>query len=112
MTDMTEHSDQDAMNDNEFELDLESMANGGSALGRHEGRTIFVPYAIPGEKITARITQDNGRFAYAQGVTLLEGSPDRVAPRCAHYGPGRCGGCHWQHIDYAAQLSYKQQVVT
>ncbi len=112
---MTQQTDQQAKQPtnqaNEFELELTSMANGGSALGRHEGRTIFVPYAIPGEKITARITQDKGRFAYAEGVTLLEGSPDRVAPRCPHFGPGRCGGCHWQHIDYAAQLTYKQQVV-
>ncbi|HLY28289.1 MAG TPA: class I SAM-dependent RNA methyltransferase [Aggregatilineales bacterium] len=95
----------------EFELELTGMAYGGSAVGRHEGRAIFVPYAIPGERITARISQDKGRFAYAQGVTLLEGSEARVAPRCPHFGPGRCGGCHWQHIDYAAQLEFKQEVV-
>ncbi len=95
----------------EFELDLTAMAHGGSALGRHEGRTIFVPYALPGEHITARITQDKGRFAYAEGVTLYEASPDRVRPRCPHFGPGRCGGCHWQHIDYPAQLVFKEQIV-
>lgn len=87
------------------------MAHGGSALGRHNGRTIFVPYAIPGEKITARIVQDRGRFAYAEGVMLLEPSEHRTQPRCPHFGPGRCGGCHFQHIDYAAQLAFKQQVV-
>lgn len=94
-----------------FELELTGMAHGGSALGRHEGRTIFVPYAIPGERITARIVQDKGRFARAQGVTLLDPSEARVTPRCPHFGPGRCGGCQWQHIDYAAQLEFKQQVV-
>ncbi len=99
-------------NDNEgFELELTQMAHGGSALGRHDGRTIFVPYTIPGETITARITQDKGRFAYAEGVTLLQGSEARVAPRCPHFGPGRCGGCQWQHIDYPAQLEFKRQVV-
>lgn len=96
---------------NEFELTLTAMAHGGSALGRYEGRTIFVPYAIPGETITARIVQDKGRFAYAEGVTLLEGAESRVQPRCPHFGPGRCGGCHWQHIDYAAQLEFKREVV-
>jgi 23S rRNA (uracil1939-C5)-methyltransferase len=97
--------------DDLIELELTTMAHGGSAIGRHEGRAIFVPYAIPGERITARITQDKGRFAYAEGVTLLEGSEARVLPHCPHFGPKRCGGCHWQHIDYAAQLSFKQQIV-
>ncbi|MBO9309049.1 MAG: class I SAM-dependent RNA methyltransferase [Chloroflexi bacterium] len=94
-----------------IELELTTMAHGGSAIGRHEGRAIFVPYAIPGERITARITQDKGRFAYAEGVMLLESSEARVQPHCPHFGPKRCGGCHWQHIDYAAQLSFKQQIV-
>jgi 23S rRNA (uracil1939-C5)-methyltransferase len=97
--------------DDVFELELTQMAHGGSAIGRHEGRTIFVPYAIPGERITARIVQDKGRFARAQGLTLLEASDARVTPRCPHFGPGRCGGCHWQHIDYPAQLEFKRQVV-
>lgn len=87
------------------------MAHGGAAIGRHNGRTIFVPYAIPGEKITARIVQDRGRFAYAEGVTLLEPSPYRTTPRCPHFGPGRCGGCHFQHIEYTAQLALKQRIV-
>jgi 23S rRNA (uracil1939-C5)-methyltransferase len=107
MSQQPDHSDQHE----EFELELTAMAHGGSALGRHEGRTIFVPYAVPGERITARITQDKGRFAYAQGITLLEGSEARVRPRCPHFGPGRCGGCQWQHIDYPAQLEFKRQVV-
>ncbi len=103
----------DQANQNEpFELDLTRMAHGGSALGQHEGRTIFVPYTIPGERITARITQDKGRFAYAEGVTLLQPSEARVVPRCPHFGPGLCGGCQWQHIDYPAQLEFKRQVMT
>ncbi len=98
-------------NSPEFELKLTAMAHGGSALGRHNGQTIFVPYALPGENITARITQDKGRFAYAEGITLFDPSPDRTRPRCPHFGPGRCGGCHWQHIEYAAQLRFKEQIV-
>ncbi len=113
MSQPSAHDDQAAQAgpDQEFELELTTMAHGGSALGRHDGRTIFVPYAIPGERITARITQDKGRFAYAKGVTLLEASDARVEPRCPHFGPGRCGGCQWQHIDYPAQLEFKRQVV-
>src|SRR3982750_3976053 len=92
-------SQQPDRTDQPFEIELTAMAHGGSALGRHEGRTIFVPYGIPGETITARITQDKGRFAYAEGVTLLDGSESRVMPRCPHFGPGRCGGCQWQAMD-------------
>ena len=95
----------------EFELDLTAIAHGGSAIGRHKGKTVFVPYALPGEHITARVTQDKGRFAYAEGITLYEPSPDRVRPRCPHFGPGRCGGCHWQHVDYTAQLGFKEQIL-
>jgi 23S rRNA (uracil1939-C5)-methyltransferase len=99
------------MPDDTFELTLDEMAHGGSAIGRHAGRAIFVPYAIPGERIVARIIDDRTRYAFAEGVTLLEPSPHRVTPRCAHFGPGRCGGCHFQHIDYSAQLDYKRAVV-
>jgi 23S rRNA (uracil1939-C5)-methyltransferase len=100
------------MTDHEtFELELTAMAHGGSALGRHGGKTIFVPYTIPGERVTARITEERGRIAFAEGITLLEASADRVYPRCPHFGPGRCGRCHWQHIDYAAQTLIKQDVL-
>lgn len=94
-----------------FELELEAMANGGNAMGWHEGRAIFVPYTIPGEIIAARITDDRGRVAHAEGVTLLDASADRVYPRCPHFGPKRCGGCQWQHMTYDAQLLIKQDVV-
>jgi 23S rRNA (uracil1939-C5)-methyltransferase len=111
MTTPADRPDQNPTQPEIFELELTSMAHGGNAVGRHEGRAIFVPYAIPGEVITARITQAKERFAYAEGVTLLEGSEARVQPRCPHFGPGRCGGCHWQHIDYAAQVEFKRQIV-
>lgn len=87
------------------------MAHGGSALGRHDNRVVFVPYTIPGEVIEARITEERGRVLFAEGVRLLAPSGDRVFPRCPHFGPGRCGRCQWQHIDYPAQLLLKQDVL-
>lgn len=99
------------MSDDTFELTLQEMVHGGQALGRHEGRTIFVPYGIPGEFIRARITEDRGRYAFAEVAEVLQPSPYRVTPRCPHFGPGLCGGCHFQHIDYAAQPGYKRDVV-
>ncbi|MBZ0310529.1 MAG: TRAM domain-containing protein, partial [Anaerolineae bacterium] len=93
----------------DIELSLTGMAHGGSAVGRAEGKAVFVPYAITGEQIRARIVQDKGRFAEAELLEVLESSPHRVQPRCIHFGV--CGGCHWQHIDYAAQIEFKRQIV-
>lgn len=95
----------------EFTLTLTDMANGGNAIGKVGKKTIFVPYAIPGEEITARIVTDKGRFAFAEGVAIHDVSADRVLPRCPHFGASRCGGCTWQHIDYAAQLALKTDIV-
>lgn len=101
------------MSEDLIELKLDAMAHGGKALGRHNQRTIFVPFTIPGEKVQAHITEERGRVAFAEGVTLLEASADRVFPRCKHFGSsGRCGRCHWQHIGYEAQLLLKQDVLT
>lgn len=94
-----------------FELELETMAHGGSALGFHQGRPVFVPYTIPGERIMAQLVEREKRIDRAVGLTLLEASADRVFPRCKHFGPGKCGRCQWQHIDYAAQLLLKQDVL-
>jgi len=90
-------------------LDLVSMAHGGAALGKDKrGRTIFVPYGIPGEKVRVTITGDKKKYANAELVELLKASPDRVEPPCPHFGP--CGGCHFQHMRYEAQLKVKQNV--
>ncbi len=94
-----------------IELDLTDIAYGGAAIGRYEGRIVFVSYGIPGERVQARITEEKERFARAEVVKVLTASPHRVQPVCAHFGPGLCGGCHWQHITYEAQLAFKQEIV-
>ncbi len=92
-----------------IELILTGMAFGGDAIGRHEGQAIFVPFGIPGERVRVRITQNKGRFARAEIVDVLEPSPHRQLAPCPHYG--RCGGCHFQHIDIEKQSALKQQIV-
>ncbi|MFN2227133.1 MAG: class I SAM-dependent RNA methyltransferase, partial [Anaerolineae bacterium] len=94
-----------------IELALTAMAHGGSALGRHEGRVIFVPYAIPGELVRVRLTEEHTRWARAELVEVVRPSPHRVEPPCPYFGPDRCGGCQFQHIDYDAQVRFKQEVV-
>lgn len=93
------------------ELQMIDMAHGGSAIGRHEGKMVFVPYTIPGEEITAKITGDSGKVLFGQGEQLLAASADRVTPVCSHFGQGRCWSCHWQHIQYDTQLLLKQDVL-
>lgn len=90
-------------------LQLTGMAHGGEALGRHEGKVIFVPYALPGEEVLVEIVQDKGRYARAQLLEVVQPSPDRVEPRCPHFGT--CGGCQWQHMTYEAQLRFKERVL-
>ena len=92
-------------------LQLKSIAHGGAALGRHEGRVIFVPYALPGETVRVEIAEDKGRYAFARLVEVLDPSPDRVVPPCPYFGSAGCGGCQWQHAGYPAQLRFKAEIV-
>ncbi|MFQ6101003.1 MAG: class I SAM-dependent RNA methyltransferase [Anaerolineae bacterium] len=94
-----------------FALELTGIAHGGAALGRHEGRVIFVPYALPGETVRVEITEDKGRYAFARLAEVLKPSSDRIAPPCPYFGPTGCGGCQWQHVGYQAQLRFKAEIV-
>ena len=97
--------------DTTVEIEIETMAYGGSGLGKHDKQVVFVPYTIPGEVLKAAIIDSRGRIAFGKGVRLLDASADRVLPQCQHFGPGRCGGCHWQHMAYDAQILIKQDVL-
>lgn len=94
-----------------FELDITDIVYGGNAFGRHEGKAVFVPYALPGERVEVRIIDERKRYAVAEVVRVLDAAPQRVTPPCPYFGPGLCGGCQWQHIDYPAQLAYKEKIV-
>lgn len=107
-------------------VELTDMAHGGSALGRHEGKVIFVDGGLPGETVRASIVDNHKRYAQARVAEVVKPAAERIAePRCPHFGDpderfsrrglanaGRfCGGCQWQHADYAAQLRYKQSIL-
>jgi len=82
-------------------------------VARHDGRVVFVRHALPGERVRAVVTDGgaSSRFLRADAVEVLVASPDRVAPRCPHAGPGGCGGCDFQHVSVAAQRRLKAAVV-
>jgi 23S rRNA (uracil1939-C5)-methyltransferase len=92
-----------------IQLEFSAMGHDGQALGRHKGKVVFVPFGIPGEVVRARITEDRKRWSRGELLAVLEPSPQRVDPPCPFFGT--CGGCHWQHIDYDAQLAYKRHVL-
>ncbi|MGB1287813.1 MAG: class I SAM-dependent RNA methyltransferase [Aggregatilineales bacterium] len=97
-----------------FEVTLTDMNERGMALGQYKRRQVAIPYTIPGETLTARIAKrssDKNQPDIATGVALIEASADRVYPQCPHFAPGQCRNCQWQHIEYAAQLLIKQDVL-
>jgi 23S rRNA (uracil1939-C5)-methyltransferase len=90
-------------------LTIHDIAFGGKGVARHEGKVVFVPFVIPGEIVTAKLTRDKKKFAEAELVSIDTPSPDRVAPACPVFG--RCGGCAYQHIAYERQLALKSAQV-
>jgi 23S rRNA (uracil1939-C5)-methyltransferase len=93
-----------------FQVTMEKMVYGGDCLGRlPDGRAVFVPFVLPGEVIRIEITEDKKRYARGWPIELVEGSPDRITPRCIHFTV--CGGCQYQHLDYAKQLKAKEAIV-
>lgn len=91
------------------ELEISSPAFEGSAVGRIENLVVFVPYAVPGDRITAKIKRKRKKYAEAVIEKLLVPSPDRIEARCVHFGV--CGGCTLQNADYQKQLEYKRTIV-
>jgi 23S rRNA (uracil1939-C5)-methyltransferase len=73
------------------------------------GKTVFVERALPGERARVRVRRRHRQYDEAELVELLSRSPERVEPRCAHFGV--CGGCTLQHLDPAAQIAAKQRVL-
>lgn len=92
-----------------YEIEIKSLGTSGGGVGRHEGFTVFVPGALPGERVLARVTEVKKSYATASLQKLFQESPDRTKPRCPIYEA--CGGCQLQHMTYEGQLRVKRQQV-
>ena len=95
---------------------LEKLTYGGDALGRLPdpltgtgGRAVFVPFALPGETVRIRVIEQKRGHIRAELVEVLDPSPERITPKCVHFG--FCGGCHYQHLSYKAQLQLKTDIL-
>lgn len=93
----------------ELVLRGESPAHGGAVIAHEGGRTVLLYYAMPGEVVEAELSGRRGGLAFARPSRVLEPSPDRVEPRCPHFG--ECGGCVYQHARYDRQLEFKRRAV-
>jgi 23S rRNA (uracil1939-C5)-methyltransferase len=88
---------------------VEDVAFGGRGVARHEGKAVFIPFTIDGERVNARITRNKKNFAEGVLEKVIERSPHRVAPVCPYFQ--KCGGCSYQHIAYEHQLEIKERQV-
>ncbi|MET7901805.1 TRAM domain-containing protein [Streptomyces sp. NPDC005355] len=99
----------------EYEVEVGPVAHGGHCVARTaEGQVLFVRHALPGERIIAKVTEgeEGARFLRADAVRVLEASKDRVEAPCPFAGPGKCGGCDWQHAAPGAQRRLKADVIS
>ena len=91
-----------------LELEVGAIAAGGGCVARApDGRVVFVRHTLPGEVVVARVTATTTSYLRADAVDILKPSADRVPPPCPHAGPGRCGGCDFQHVELSAQRRLK-----
>lgn len=91
------------------EVEITSLTYGGRGLGRIDNKVVFVPFSVPGDKLSVEITKDKKSFAEAEIKDILEPSVDRVEPKCPVFG--LCGGCAWQNISYPKQLEWKERIL-
>ena len=94
----------------EYEVTFFTQTYGGDALGRlPDGRAVFTPFALPGEKVRLRLIEEKRGHARAELVEILQPSEQRIEPLCVHFT--ECGGCHYQHMAYETQLTTKSEIL-
>jgi 23S rRNA (uracil1939-C5)-methyltransferase len=92
-----------------FELTIEKLIYGGEGLGRADGRVVFAPYVLPGERVLVEPASVKGGLIRARLQEVLTPAEGRVQPQCPYFG--RCGGCHYQHARYELQLEAKRAIL-
>src|SRR3970040_945470 len=94
----------------EFNLVLEKYTYGGDAMGRlPDGRAVFVPFGLPGERVRIRLTEEKRNFARGELIEIIEPSSKKITARGIHFGV--CGGCHYQNLPYEEQLLAKTEIL-
>ena len=92
-----------------YNIDIHGLGHEGEGVGRIDGFTVFVPYAVPGDTIKVKILKVKSAYAYGKLVDIIDPSEYRIDPICPLFV--QCGGCQLQHVDYGEQLRLKRQKV-
>ena len=92
-----------------MQVTIEKLIYGGAGLARTDRGVIFVPRTAPGDVVEVELVDRKSDYATARVTSLVEPSPDRQAPTCPNYETAGC--CHWQHIQYARQLAFKESIL-
>ena len=95
----------------QVEVLIGPIANGGHFVARHNGQVIFVRHAITGETALVEITSISSKLARADAISIIKASPDRIESICKFSGPGKCGGCDFQHLNLPFQRKLKADVI-
>jgi 23S rRNA (uracil1939-C5)-methyltransferase len=90
-------------------IEIIDIAEEGKGVAKHQELVIFVEKAVPGDVVDIQIHRLKKNLAEAKITRFVQHSADRIEPFCQHFGT--CGGCKWQHLNYEAQLKYKQKAV-
>lgn len=93
----------------DIELNIDSLGSEGQGVGRYEGMAVFVPFALPNERVKAHIIKTAPNYAVGKLTEIVSTCKERREPHCDSFT--RCGGCTLLHMDYNAQLEYKRSLV-
>jgi len=91
----------------ELEVDIDSLSNSGDGVARTDGRVLFVPRTAPGDRVRVRVVAARKQWMKARLLEVSRPGPDRIEAPCPVVD--ECGGCDWQHLEYAAQLRTKHE---
>lgn len=92
-----------------FDVTIEKLVYGGAGLAHHEGKVVFVPFSVPGDRLVVRKGEEKKSFIRAEIVRIVTPGKGRTPPACAHFK--KCGGCHWQQLDYIKQVDAKRKIL-
>jgi 23S rRNA (uracil1939-C5)-methyltransferase len=92
-----------------LQVTIEKLIYGGDGLARLDGQVVLAPFVLPGERAVVEVVERKSGLLRSKMVEVREASPDRVAPPCPHFT--HCGGCHYQHARYEAQLALKRDIL-
>src|SRR4030042_5885609 len=97
------------MMNGEVQAHIESMAFKGYGVARVDGKVLFIPHSVTGDKAWIKIIEKKKNYSIGKLVRLIEPSPGRVTPPCPFFG--QCGGCQWQHINDSIQINLKEEIL-